>query len=107
MRAISGEGFKVHAKLDENIGILTLTPSLSINVVESYTKLKGFVLQSFGAGNVPHRNEVTDIFKKATAENECIIVNCTQCKAGEVNQDYECGRQLVECGVICGHDMVN
>lgn len=96
---------QVYAKLNENIGILTMTPGLPISVIKSYAKMDGIVLQSFGAGNVPQREDILKVFKTAT-KSGCIIVNVTQCKAGAVNGDYECGRQLMDCGVISGFDMV-
>lgn len=83
-----------------------MTPGLSLSVVETYTtNMDGIVLQTFGAGNVPHRKDILNVLKKAT-ERGCIIVNVTQCKAGEVNGDYESGRQLNDCGVISGLDLV-
>lgn len=82
-----------------------MTPGLPTSVIKAYAEMDGIVLQSFGAGNMPQRRDVLAILKTAS-ERGCIIVNCTQCKAGYVNRDYECGRQLYECGVISGHDMV-
>lgn len=82
-----------------------MSPNLPFSVIKSYENMDGIVLQSFGSGNVPQRKDVLALFKKAT-DKGCIIVNVTQCKAGEVNGDYESGRQLNDSGVISGLDMV-
>lgn len=105
MQPMENAEFKVFTMLNENIGILTMTPGISISVVEAFARMDGFVLQSFGAGNVPQRDDIITILKNASKRG-CIIMNITQCKAGTVNADYECGRQLNDCGVICGLDMV-
>lgn len=101
--------FAVHSQLDENVGILRIFPNMPTNTIRAFlqTPMRGVVLQTFGAGNIPcNRQDLTDTLKEAT-ERGVIIVNCTQCITGSVAEIYETGRHLVDCGVINGYDMVN
>jgi 60kDa lysophospholipase len=100
--------FTVHSKMDENVGILRIFPSMPIQTIKSFLQppMKGCVLQSFGAGNVPcNRPDLIDALKEAN-QRGVIVVNCTQCMTGSVADLYETGRQLLDCGVIPGFDMV-
>jgi 60kDa lysophospholipase len=100
--------FSVHSKMDENVGILRIFPSMPTQTIKSFLQppMKGCVLQSFGAGNVPcNRPDLIAALKEAN-ERGVIIVNCTQCITGSVADLYETGRQLLDCGVIPGFDMV-
>ncbi|XP_070508954.1 L-asparaginase isoform X1 [Chironomus tepperi] len=98
--------FTVHAKLDENVGILRIFPNILAKSVKAFLQeLKGVVLQSFGAGNVPsNRKDLIDVLRDAN-ERGVIIVNCTQCITGSVVELYETGRHLLDIGVINGYDM--
>jgi 60kDa lysophospholipase len=101
--------FAVHSKLDENVGILRIFPNMPTNTIKAFLQppMKGVVLQTFGAGNIPsNRQDLTDTLKEAT-ERGVIIVNCTQCITGSVAEIYETGRHLMDCGVVNGYDMVN
>lgn len=100
--------FTVHTKLDQNVGILWIFPSITLATIEAFLRppMRGVVLQSFGAGNVPtNREDILDALRRATSEDEMLIVNCTQCTTGAVSDIYETGRLLKECGVISGGDM--
>lgn len=99
--------FQVHTKLDPNVGLLRIFPNIPLPTVKAFLQppMKGVVLQTFGAGNIPsNRPDLTDVFKESS-ERGMIIVNCTQCIAGSVSEIYETGRQLLDCGVIPGYDM--
>lgn len=100
--------FSVHSQLDENVGILRIFPNMPTQTIRAFLQapMKGVVLQTFGAGNIPcNRQDLTDTLKEAT-DREVIIVNCTQCITGSVAEIYETGRHLIDCGVINGFDMV-
>lgn len=99
--------FMVHGKLDENVGVLRLFPSISTATIRAFLQppMQGVVLQTFGAGNVPsNRKDLVDELKKA-AERGVIIVNCTQCTTGSVSEIYESGQILSEIGIVGGFDM--
>ena len=54
--------------------------------------LKGAVLQTYGAGNIPsNRTDLVDALREATARG-VILVNCTQCMHGQVADLYATGK---------------
>lgn len=99
--------FNVHLKLDENIGVLRIFPHIHTSTVRAFLQppMKGVVLETFGAGNVPTiRKDLLDAFHEASKRG-VIIVNITQCIVGAVAELYETGRVLIDAGVIPGYDM--
>ena len=54
--------------------------------------MEGVILLSFGAGNVPDRNEALLAELKAATDKGLIILNCSQCARGHVNDKYAAGR---------------
>lgn len=101
--------FTVHSELNENVGILRIFPNMPTQTIKAFLQspMRGVVLQTFGAGNIPcNRPDLTAVLKEAT-DREVIIVNCTQCITGSVAEIYETGRFLIDCGVVNGFDMVS
>lgn len=98
--------FAVHPKLDENVGVLRIFPNITTSTVKAFlTELRGVVLHTFGAGNIPsNRKDLVNVLRDAN-ERGVIIVNCTQCISGSVAEIYETGRYLADLGVINGYDM--
>jgi lysophospholipase len=98
--------FTVHAQLVENVGVLRIFPNIIASTVKAFLQeLRGVVLQTFGAGNIPsNRQDLIDVLKDAN-ERGVILVNCTQCITGSVAEIYETGRHLLDIGVINGYDM--
>lgn len=99
--------FDVHSKLNENVGLLRIFPSISIASIRAFLQepMEGIVFQTFGAGNIPsNREDIIEELKKAT-QRGVIIVNCTQCTSGTVSEIYETGQVLYDAGVISGFDM--
>ena len=56
------------------------------------------MLLSFGCGNVPSNNQAILDELKAACERGVVIVNCSQCSRGHVNDKYEAGKVCL-CGV--------
>ena len=104
---IPGLKLKAHHEYNSNIIILSLFPGIQKEVVEKVLQtkdLKGVIFRTFGAGNAPQKKWLIDALTKATAEGK-IIINITQCAGGSVHRErYETGLQLLEAGVISGHD---
>lgn len=104
---IPGLKLKAHHEYNSNIIILSLFPGIQKEVVEKVLQtkeLKGVIFRTFGAGNAPQKKWLIDALTKATAEGK-IIINITQCAGGSVHMErYETGLQLLEAGVISGHD---
>lgn len=104
---VPGLKLKAHHEYNSNIVIFSLFPGIQQNVVEKLLgaeELKGIIFRTYGAGNAPQRKWLVDALEKATAEGK-VIINITQCAGGSVHMErYETGLQLLEAGVISGHD---
>lgn len=68
--------------------------------------VRGLVLETYGAGNAPTRDDdLLDALAEASARG-VVIVNVTQCLRGAVRMHaYATGRGLQEAGVVSGGDM--
>ena len=92
---------------EQNVVALRLFPGIRTEILSNFLQppVKGVVLETYGAGNVPAtRPDFLAVLKSAT-ERGIIIVNCTQCFQGSVTSDYAAGSILNQVGVISGHDM--
>ena len=106
-RPCTVDKFQVFTNLNENVGLLRIFPSITIATIRAFLQppIQGVVLQTFGSGNIPsNRQGVLDELKKAS-DRGVIIVNCTQCIAGSVDEIYATGQVLQACGVVSGFDM--
>jgi L-asparaginase len=96
-----------HYKMNTDIIIFSLFPGMQPQVVKKILQgkwLKGIIFRTFGSGNAPRAKWLTKALAKAT-ETGKIIVNITQCSTGSVKMNlYETGLQLLEAGIISGHD---
>lgn len=99
---------KVSTKFDDNVAILKIFPGISEKVFTSILGipgLRGVVLETFGAGNVPTSGWLICAIKEAINKG-VIIINVTQCEGGRVNMgQYETSMELMNSGVISGKDM--
>ncbi|MDX9881272.1 MAG: asparaginase [Prolixibacteraceae bacterium] len=99
---------KVNTKFDERVVILKIFPGISKTVFENIIEipgLRGIVLESFGAGNVPTTAWIISLIKKAVRK-KIIVLNITQCQGGAVNMgQYETSQELLKAGVVNGKDM--
>ena len=90
------------------VGALRLFPGISAQVVRNALQppLQGLVLEAYGVGNGPDRDQAfLDALREAT-DRGVVIVACTQCLRGVVNlSDYAAGSALAKAGVISGADM--
>jgi 60kDa lysophospholipase len=66
--------------------------------------VRGVVLETFGSGNAPQRNDLMNALREA-CERGVVIVAITQCARGSVSDAYETGRKLLQAGVVAGGDM--
>ena len=53
--------------------------------------MRGVVLQTYGAGNVPAEQPVLLALKEA-CDRGVVVVNCTQCMQGNVTTNYPAAR---------------
>ncbi|PMH40594.1 L-asparaginase 1 [Vibrio sp. 10N.286.49.B3] len=99
--------FKVHNITPQPIGVITMYPGISHEVIRNtlLQPVNAMILLTFGVGNAPQNPELLGHLK-AAADRGVIVVNLTQCLAGKVNMDgYATGCALAEAGVISGFDM--
>lgn len=103
-----GKELKLCTLFNDNVVILKMFPGISSKVftsVFSIPGLKGVVLETFGAGNVPTATWLIDSIKQAVQKG-IIILNITQCQGGKVVMgQYETSIQLLKAGVVSGDDM--
>ena len=94
--------------VDTNIAILKIFPGMRPEVIDAVTGipgLKGIILETYGSGNAPTNkvflNKVKEVLSKGI-----FVYNVTQCQGGSVEMGkYETSRELLNAGVISGHDI--
>jgi len=99
---------KVRTQFDENVVILKIFPGIGRMVFENILNipnLKGVVLESFGAGNIPTSRWMISQIKNAI-KRKILFLNVTQCHGGSVKMGlYQTSSELLEAGVVSGKDM--
>ena len=99
---------KVKTGFDDNVVVLKMFPGINENVFKSVMNipgLKGVVLETFGAGNVPTVKWLTGCIQDAIAK-DIVVLNVTQCQGGRVSMGhYETSMELLKAGVVSGKDM--
>ena len=91
------------------VGIIKMFPGIQIRLFESIMteQLKGVVLETFGAGNIPSGSagEMIPIIKRAY-ENGTLVVVCSQCVQGTVTLGtYEASKTLRDIGAVTGKNI--
>lgn len=97
----------VHTVFSQPIGVLTIYPGISADVVSNFLRqpVKALILRSYGVGNAPQQGSFISALREACARG-IIVVNLTQCMSGKVNMGgYATGNALAQAGVISGADM--
>ncbi len=98
----------VNEKLDDRVLVLTLTPGLRREMVETMFNapgLRGVVLRSFGSGNAPTVEWLYQVLKQA-GDRGIVTVNISQCATGAVEMGrYDTSINLQKAGVVSGYDM--
>lgn len=94
--------------LCSEVGFLKMFPGITEGFIRNVFHQKGLraiVMETYGAGNAPTEEWLTQILKEAI-DNRIIILNVTQCISGKVDQEkYETGSHLKKVGVISGKDL--
>lgn len=90
------------------IGVLKIFPGISFPIFDTLMteKLKGIVLETFGAGNIPGEGKsLLPIIKRAFMAGSVVTV-CSQCPQGTVSLGtYATSSPLKEAGAVSGYDM--
>ncbi|KAL3220538.1 hypothetical protein MRX96_029815 [Rhipicephalus microplus] len=90
-----GVDFRAHDKLNRDVGLLRLFPSITAELVEAFLKppIEGVVLQTYGAGNAPTaRKDIMEALRSATKRG-VLILNCSQCQHGAVDPGLRDGKR--------------
>jgi len=90
------------------IGVIKVFPGIHFELFEPILteRLKGIVIETFGAGNIPgYGGALLPIIKKAFA-NGTIVTVCSQCPQGTVMLGtYEASMSLKNAGAVSGLDI--
>jgi L-asparaginase len=104
---IEGHQLKIAQITPQPIGVVTLYPGISADIIRNFLlqPVKALILRTYGIGNAPQDSALLKELKRAT-ERDIIVVNLTQCISGRVNMaGYATGHALTQAGVIGGADM--
>ncbi len=103
-----GKPFRLQPLDEIPIGVIKVFPGIQFSLFEQILteKLKGIVIETFGAGNIPQGgSELLPLVKKALANNTVITV-CSQCPQGTVSLGtYETSSGLSKAGAVSGRDL--
>lgn len=107
VRRTEADALKVHTDIDRQVAALRLYPGIAPALLENVLRppLQGLVLETFGAGNAPDRDEGLLRALREATDRGVVIVNVTQCLRGRASPSYAAGRALMDAGVIPGGDM--
>lgn len=98
----------IKADLQPKVSFITLFPGFSQLQIEASLQDKdidGYILRTYGTGNVPGKQAFLDAIASAVKKGK-VIINVTQCPVGSVEMGlYEASSGLLERGVISGLDM--
>lgn len=90
------------------IGVLKIFPGISFPIFDTLMteKLKGIVLETFGAGNIPGEGKsLLPIIERAFSAGSVVTV-CSQCPQGTVTLGaYATSSPLAKAGAVSGYDM--
>ena len=94
-------------EMNRNVIIFSLFPGIQESIVRHVLEtpqLRGIVMRSYGSGNAPHYEWITQSLREAT-ERGVVVVNVSQCVCGRVEMGrYDTGYQLQDAGIISGRD---
>jgi len=98
----------IHSRLDTRVAILKVHPGITEQVARNVLLGEGIravIIETYGSGNAISKPWFVNIVKESSAQGK-ILLNVTQCLAGEVNMDlYATGKALKEAGVVSGSDI--
>ena len=90
------------------IGVLKIFPGINFSLfdVVMTEKLRGIVIETFGAGNIPGDGNALLPIIKTAFKNGAVVTVCSQCPQGTVALgSYASSSSLVSAGAVSGYDM--
>ncbi len=98
----------LYTEMSEEVLILKLFPGINETTTANIlgaANIRGVVMESYGAGNVPHQPWFLELLKQ-TIESGVVVLNVSQCNGGTVVQGkYEASSSLDKIGVVSGRDL--
>ena len=106
--SVKSAAFNFRELVEAHIAVLKVFPGIQFELFSGiFTKqLRGVILETFGAGNIPsYATSLLSLLKTASC-NGTGIAACAQCTQGAVNLGtYAVSRPLLDVGVVNGQDM--
>lgn len=90
------------------IGVIKVFPGIQFDLFRGIMtqSLKGVVIETFGAGNIPSNAKNLLPIIKTAFDNGTVVTVCTQCPQGTVHLGtYETSNALKTAGAVSGKDM--
>lgn len=98
----------ISCKMDDRVALLKIFPGFSPALYDDLfdvKRVKAVVLETFGSGNVPNRQDFFELIENYIKKGG-IVINVTQCFSGSVDQGkYANSSMLNFLGVISAKDM--
>ncbi|MBI2966410.1 MAG: asparaginase [Bacteroidetes bacterium] len=108
VRESSKSKFFVKTDFEDNVFIVGLFPGFTNEQIKKLFEdgsIRGYILRTYGTGNVPSNTAFLNTIEKAIKEHK-MIVNLSQCSVGTVEMGlYEASSGLMERGVLSGLDL--
>lgn len=107
-RKVSGEPFSLCRFESVPIGVLKIFPGISFPIFENLLteKLRGIVLEGFGAGNIPGEGHALLPIIRRAFEAGSVITVTSQCPQGTISLGtYKASTPLKMAGAVSGFDM--
>ena len=90
------------------IGVIKVFPGIRFELFDTVMteKLRGIVIETFGAGNIPGNGDALLPMIRKASRNGTILIVCSQCPHGTVALGaYEASAALREAGAVSGYDI--
>ena len=90
------------------IGVIKVFPGIQFDLFGAIMteKLRGIVIETFGAGNIPGNGDALLPLIRKAAANGTILIVCSQCPHGTVALGtYEASAALKAAGAVSGYDI--
>ena len=101
---------KFDTRLNEMVFLLKVFPGMKPSIITKIVKMgyQGIVIEGFGSGNIPTKeNGLTGTIKQAL-DNEVVVVMSTQCAFGQADLSlYEVGKAAKDVGALSAYDMTS
>ena len=108
LHSVSDKKLTLFKGLDNRVALLKIFPGFNANIYKSLfdiKKIKGIILETFGAGNAPTDLVFDELIEKYIQEGG-VVLNITQCNSGGVQQGlYQTSSFFQEVGVVGGGDL--